>query len=319
MVHAAQPVDVEHREVASTVIETTTESPEVDRTAQPLLASRPWLIVVGVLGIGAGMAAVWLASLAWLLTFESEAAQLPTYANLGIGAISTVVGIGAFLGVLRSSSRSSTSGSSARKKPPGLVFNLAVWLACIWAAHLMTDIGDFWSGLVLLADLVALLLMGVVWSIRVVSVPRHRDRGPSARSIAQWLLAPAAVVTLVTFGLVVGYRHLRFEMSETAMTTDAQELLAAAAGDAAEQGDGWLRVDDTRRVGQMDFDWVSVHVACSPEGGCDPDTASVHYTYSGIVFSTYTYIYSPSGQPSTSDGGMLEHLGGPWWYSEWHD
>jgi hypothetical protein len=288
-----------------------------DEAALALLMAWPRLILAGVLGIGAGFAAAWLTTIASLFLLPSGAAEFPSYVGPLTGVVGVAAGIGVFVGVSRSLRQDASDETSIWNRPPGLVFGLTVWLVCLWVAYLLTDFGDFGMLLLFFGAAIALLVLGVTWLVRLVVVVSRRRFEFTRESVAGWLLGPAAVVALMAFGSWDGTRHLRFELSESALTTDAQELLANIDEDDL-GSDGWLHMGESRRVGVLEVDWVNVNAECTAAGSCDPGTASVEYEIYGGFFSTYTYIYSPGSQPADAGWG-IEHLGGPWWFREFHD
>lgn len=293
------------------------EPSKTDDAALTLFMAWPRLILAGVLGVGAGFAAAWLTTIASLFLLPSGVAEFPTY----VGPLTAIVGVGAgigvFVGVSRSLRQDASDETSIWNRPPGLVFGLTVWLVCLWVAYLLTDFGDFGVLLLFFAAAIVLLALGITWVLRLLVLLGRRRYEVTRESVARWLLGPTAVIALMAFGSWDGTTHLRFELSESALTADAQELLADIDEDDL-GSDGWLHIGDSRRVGVLEVDWVNVHADCTAAGRCDPATASVEYEIHGGVFSTYTYIYSPSAQPEDAGWGV-EHLGGPWWFREWHD
>lgn len=277
----------------------------------------PRLIVAGLLGIAAGFAAAWSTSIALLIVLSPGIAEFPTYVGPLTGVAGVLAGIGVFVGVSRSLRQDLTDERSIWNRPPGLVFGLTVSLVCLWMAVLLTDFSDFDTFFFLLLGAGLLLILGAVWLVRLIVLLARRRFALTGPSIARWLVGPTAVLVLMLFGSWDGRQHLRFEMSESALASDADQRLASVDEELlAEQGAEW--VDSGQRIGVLEVDSVTIQAVCTSQGDCDPSTASVEYSMNAGIFSTYTYIYSPAGQPEASAWG-IEHLGGPWWFREFHD
>ncbi len=289
---------------------------QADDAALTMSVAWPRLVLAGALALGAGFAAAWLTTITCLVLLPSGATELPTYVGPLWAAVGFVGGFAVFLGVSRSLRQEFPYGTAIWNRPPGFVFGLTVWLVCIWSAYLLTDIDSYGNVFLSLATLVALFVMSIVWLVRLLVLLNRRRFALTSRSVAQWLLGPVALVTLAAFNSWDAASHSRFHLSNSAITADARQVLASVDEDLLATR-GRQHIDHRRRVGILDIDWVDVRAECTAEGHCDPATAAVEYEIHSEVFTSFTYVYSPSGEPHPSPWG-IEHLGGNWWLREHH-
>lgn len=270
------------------------------------------LLLAGVLGVGVGSAAACVTAIAVLLAGDREA---PGHLGQLVTAVGIAAGVAATVGTARAL-RSETDERPLLHRPPGWVFGLAVWSVCFGIACLATGLRAFESFFLLLLAVGVLAVLGVVWLVRLIATVTRGNVDRRPRAIGRWLVAPLAVVALGCFGLSGAAEHLQFEVSESALTADAEERVATADADLL-GGDGWARADGGR-FGVLEADSVIVRMTCDVDTGCDRAGASVDYVIHGWIFTTFTYTYRPAGPPPGA-AGVVVHLGGPWWYHEARD
>ena len=178
-------------------------------------------------------------------------------------------------------------------RPPRILAILSIaWLLVVLVQN--SDAGLGILGLFMLFYGGAALC--TAWFIRLIVFALRRRRAPDRRFPRQFLVTPGALLLALTVGFLDAPRgplfRMRFALSERALTSEAQALLA-----------GSKQADPPRRVGLFNVERLTVH---------DGQVRFIT-TPCGVVDSC-GLVYSPNKEPSRWQEDSFTYLTGAWWH-----